>query len=262
MSGIRVSPNSSSKLLPLQLLADYVTGHVGSPNEQKDAASNICRVIVCGNTVDMQSSLEASEDAKNHGESSKASSSSSSSSTSTSSHNSMETEAEPLRVADNLLSQFARSVCIDVMPGPGDPANVALPQQPLHQCLFPRSSGYRDGFQLVTNPYKCEVNGQMLLGHSGQPVFDIARYSNVGQNQPEDGLDLAILEATLKWQHLAPTAPDTLACFPFKQRDPFVLSGRCPDVMYTANATKFATKLVTMDNGRTVGIPFFFFLFI
>ena len=34
MSGIRVGPGSGSKLLPLQLLADYVTGHVGSPNEQ------------------------------------------------------------------------------------------------------------------------------------------------------------------------------------------------------------------------------------
>ena len=104
-----------------------------------------------------------------------------------------------------------------------DPSNIALPQQPLHQCLFPRTAGYRDTFQLVTNPYKCEINGSMLLGHSGQPVSDIARYSNIGQkNGTSINSDIDILEETLKWQHLAPTAPDTLPCFPFKQRDPFV----------------------------------------
>jgi DNA polymerase II small subunit/DNA polymerase delta subunit B len=166
----------------------------------------------------------------------------------------MEAEAEPLRVADNLLSQFARSVCLDVMPGPDDPSNVALPQQPLHQCMFPRSAGYRDGFQLVTNPYKCEIGGTVFLGHSGQPVSDIARYSHIGLNNDEDGLDLTILESTLKWQHLAPTAPDTLPCFPFKQRDPLVISGKVPDVLFTGSAAKFSTKIVTMDNGHAVSI--------
>lgn len=42
-----------------------------------------------------------------------------------------------------------------------------------------------------------------FLVTSGQPQDDIARYSRM-----EDRLE--ILERTLEWGHLAPTAPDTL----------------------------------------------------
>ena len=34
----------------------------------------------------------------------------------------------------------------------------------------------------------------------------------------------AILEDSLRWRHMAPTAPDTLACYPFYIEDPFILS--------------------------------------
>ena len=40
-----------------------------------------------------------------------------------------------------------------------------------------------------------------------------------------------ILSDTLMWGHLAPTAPDTLACYPFTTTDPFVL-GDVPDVLF------------------------------
>ena len=42
-----------------------------------------------------------------------------------------------------------------------------------------------------------------VLGTSGQPVEDIYRYSSL-----DDSLD--ILDKTLTWGHIAPTAPDTL----------------------------------------------------
>ena len=42
-----------------------------------------------------------------------------------------------------------------------------------------------------------------ILGTSGQPVKDIYKYSEL-----KDGLE--ILDKTLEWGHLAPTAPDTL----------------------------------------------------
>ena len=31
---------------------------------------------------------------------------------------------------------------VDVMPGPSDPSNHSLPQQPLHECLLPGSAGF------------------------------------------------------------------------------------------------------------------------
>lgn len=39
-----------------------------------------------------------------------------------------------------------------------------------------------------------------------------------------EGLNrMNMLEACARWRHLAPTAPDTLACYPFESQDPFVI---------------------------------------
>ncbi len=46
-------------------------------------------------------------------------------------------ELQPLRDLDMALAELAESLPVDVMPGADDPANVSLPQQPLHKCLFP-----------------------------------------------------------------------------------------------------------------------------
>ena len=31
------------------------------------------------------------------------------------------------------------------------------------------------------------------------------------------------LEETLEWRHMAPTAPETLGCYPFVTEDPFII---------------------------------------
>ena len=255
VSGIEVGTNES--MLPLQLLVDYVAGHCGSPEEQSSSVASICRVVVAGNTIDMEPNLVAAENSRLKAELEASSSSkgpkakSSSSSKGSRNDESDEHAVQPLRNADYLMAQLARAVFVDVMPGSRDPANVVLPQQSMHHCLFPRSSGFRDTFSLVTNPYKCvfgdkkDTSSVCILGHSGQPVEDIARFSSLC-----DPLDA--LESTVVWQHLAPTAPDTLACFPFKNNDPFVIQGRCPDVLFTGNAEAFGTRNVTLSNGHQV----------
>ncbi len=88
------------------------------------------------------------------------------------------------------------------MPGEHDPSNHLLPQQPFHRSMFPLARSHNT-FRSVTNPYDARIGGVRFLGCSGQNVDDIYRYSGI-----EDRLD--ILEATLKWGHIAPTAPDTL----------------------------------------------------
>ena len=60
------------------------------------------------------------------------------------------------------------------MPGMLDPANVALPQQPFHPCLFPHSSRFNT-FERVPNPTQFIVDDIVIAGHSGQPLNDIAR---------------------------------------------------------------------------------------
>ena len=46
------------------------------------------------------------------------------------------------RETDVVLSQLAAAMPVDIMPGPSDPSNHSLPQQPLHGCLLPCSSGF------------------------------------------------------------------------------------------------------------------------
>ena len=87
------------------------------------------------------------------------------------------------------------------MPGGFDPSNYLMPQQPFYKCLFPNASKY-NSFQCVTNPYECTIEGIRILGTSGQPVDDIKSLSNFNNS-------IDILENTLKWGHLAPSAPDT-----------------------------------------------------
>jgi len=53
---------------------------------------------------------------------------------------------------------YARSVPTDVMPGPNDPSNYHLPQQPLNKCLLPRSSKLK-ALNRTTNPYSATIGG-------------------------------------------------------------------------------------------------------
>lgn len=120
------------------------------------------------------------------------------------------------------------------MPGANDPTNYVLPQQPLHRCMFP-SSGKLSTLNMVTNPYRCMVEGLLFVGTSGQPITDIIKNSSM-----IDPLDA--LEKTLIWGHICPTAPDTLGCYPFMDDDPFILD-RYPDVYFVGNQDSFSCRV-------------------
>lgn len=136
------------------------------------------------------------------------------------------------------------------MPGANDPANQSWPQQPLHKCLFPKSAIYPT-FQNVTNPYYCSLSqGIEVLGTSGQNLDDVMLNTEL-----EDPLEA--LESLLHWGHVAPTCPDTLGCYPFQEKDPFVLTKK-PHIFFAANQKVFDQRLVEFDDGsRTllVAVP-------
>lgn len=145
-----------------------------------------------------------------------------------------------------MLVELAESVSVDMMPGERDPSNHSLPQQPLFASLLPYSSSMST-FRLVTNPYDITINGVHIVGTSGQNLDDIYKYVTT-----EDRLQIA--EGTLHWRHMAPTAPDTLACLPFFESDPFVFDST-PHVYFIGNQPSFAQKLVRdPDTGVVVKI--------
>lgn len=223
LSGIGLTTNCD--MFPLQLLVDLLTGELGSPSEQENLAK-VVRVIVAGNSV------AASTQDKDSFKKAR--------------YLTRDTEAgsvEAIRELDAMLAQLVGSVNVDLMPGEFDPANHLIPQQPLHHCMFPKAGIYPT-LHSVTNPHHCIIGGRQLLGTSGQNVKDIYRYS--GLEDP-----LVIMEKLLTWGHLAPTAPDTLNCYPYYDRDPFLLQS-CPHVFYAGNQKKFATKMFKSSGGQEV----------
>lgn len=64
----------------------------------------------------------------------------------------------------------------------------------------------------------------------------------------QDGI--TAMEQCLRWGHLAPTAPDTLGCYPYTETDPHILAA-LPDVFIAGNMKEFAARKVEVQ-GRAV----------
>lgn len=148
---------------------------------------------------------------------------------------------------------------VHILPGASDPAGTLLPQQPFPRAMFRGASAYAS-FACETNPAYIRVGppadtgkgkqkaaassavaqgpARTLLVSAGQPVEDMQRYV---PSPPHTRLGLAC--ASLRWRHLAPTAPDTLWCHPYFGQDPFVLA-ETPDVYVVGNQPRFGTRVV------------------
>ncbi|CAO2822137.1 unnamed protein product [Amaranthus hypochondriacus] len=227
ISGLSVG-NSTSNPLQLQLLVDHITGHLGDEKEQRIAAE-IVHVVIAGNSVEFPRGLFNGQNGLK--DQSKLS--------------------EPFKELDIFLTQIAAGVSLDILPGPNDPANFSLPQQPLNRCLFPGSSVYNT-FKSCTNPHSFELDSIRFLGTSGQNIDDLEKYS-----EAKDKLEF--MERTLRWRHLAPTTPNTLGCYPFTDRDPFVIESS-PHVYFVGNQDKYESRLVKGLEGqitRLITIPKF-----
>jgi DNA polymerase delta subunit 2 len=87
-----------------------------------------------------------------------------------------------------------------------------------------------------------------FLGTSGQNISDICRYAN-------DVDPLLAASQTILCRHVAPTAPDTLPCYPFSSSDPFIIDQHSPNVYFIGNQDRFDSKLLTgKTNGNAVRI--------
>ena len=89
-----------------------------------------------------------------------------------------------------------------------------------------------------------EACGVTILGTSGQNLEDIMKNSNISD-------PLEALECLARWSHLAPTCPDTLGCFPFDGKDPFVME-TLPHVLFVGNQPKFAQKTLKLDDKKEI----------
>jgi len=228
MSGLNLrgcgSEGDGDVIGPLELAVSWLTGEGGDMTDQ-ERISRVDRVIVAGDSLAEETRDNDASVARYLTKNKEASS------------------IDAVNALDGVLARLADSVQVDLMPGPNDPANQSLPQQPLHKCLFPKTGVYPT-FHNVPNPYHCSVDAAVeVVGTSGQNLTDLM--SNTDLEDPVEGL-----ECLLRWGHLVPTSPDTLGCYPFQDADPFVVDTR-PSVFFAANQKSFGQRLIKNEDGSS-----------
>lgn len=134
---------------------------------------------------------------------------------------------------------------IHLLAGETDPSGALLPQQPLPKAMFGPVKDF-ETFSCETNPTWLNISRQTFLINSGQPLNDMYKYL---PSPPVTRLGL--VTSTLHWRHMAPTAPDTLWCYPYFTSDPFIIQAT-PHFYVVGNQPKFQTRLVRSE-GRADG---------
>lgn len=244
LSGLGLK-NDTDYDLKAEILKEYLLGELGGIQDRANA-SKITGLVIAGNSI---AAPELVQDAENDA-----------SSTTFGSKNTSRFDTGSLKVFNDFLSDILATIPVTVMPGPQDPAEICLPQQKLHLSLFGGNKKYLGGsLTAATNPCWLENDhGLRILGTSGQNIDDLKRYLPVDVlEQPAIATNL--LEATLRWQNIMPTAPDTLYCYPFEEYDPFVLADETPHVYFAGNQDIYGTKEVELEGHkvRVVSVPRF-----
>lgn len=243
VSNLNSGAAASRDPLSMHLLVDFVCGHLRGD----EIGKRVCRVVVAGGSVACPSSSSSSSGTLPI--------SSGTSLDAKLSSQAQEQLVDPIRHADRALAEMASCVPVDVMPGAGDPCSASLPQQPFYSCLFPHASRL-SSFSTVSNPYSFTLDGgkTRVVGTSGQPVDNVLKYTR-GMGALE-----AMQRCILQWRHLSPTSPDTLACFPFLDRDPFVVGcggEELPSLFFSSAPKGGAFETVFAKNVRFVNVPDF-----
>ena len=250
VSGLDISGTRADNLR-LALLSEWLLGEALGSDDQ-ESSTNIVRLVIAGNSISSDVIIDAAPGEK---EASKKAASKKYG------YDAAAYNATPTTMLDHFLAELLPSLPITIMPGEHDPANLSLPQQGVHNAMFPHSRAYasRDAteqepgwFDSVTNPWEGDIEGWRLLGTSGQPLDDVLKYIETGgPNGTDADGRLEVMESMLRWRCTAPTAPDTLWCYPFQETDQFVIE-ECPHVYFMGNQPRFDTTLIDGPVGQQV----------
>ncbi|KAJ4488230.1 DNA polymerase alpha/epsilon subunit B-domain-containing protein [Lentinula aciculospora] len=234
VSGLNIGAPSPSDG-QVQLLVEYLTGEEGGTND-RISASRISRLIIVGNSMaPMLVTGKGEADAEGDRSSRKFG------------YDGTTFSSHPVDTLSGYLLDIGRVMPIHILPGETDPSGTILPQQPFPRAMFGTVSTFST-FTCETNPTYLSLSSdsspitRTLFLHSGQPVNDMFKYL---PSPPHSRL--STVESTLKWRHIAPTAPDTLWCHPYITSDPFIFE-ETPDLYIVGGQKKLMTKLVKDDS--------------
>lgn len=247
-SGLNFNEKSSD-LAKYELLKNWVMGELGDTR-----VNDIVEMTIVGNCVDILPSNNNLKSQKNKYTEDFISN----------------YDERSVKFIDSYFNDILHSIPISVAPGTHDIVEAGLPKQPIHHSLFHKSS-QRSNFKGLTDPSFYDIEGLRLLFSSGENVNDILKYIIPNIQVTEDEVSncistdsrLKVIEESLLWQIIAPTAPDTLWCYPFEDRDPFTLL-ETPHVYIVGNQPNFETSLIELKrkNGdilpvRIIAVPEF-----
>lgn len=241
VSGLDIT-GADDKDIYLDLLVEYLTGEASGPPDQA-AATSITRLIIAGDSLLRGAPILSREEFAEHKTNSRHYG-----------YDASTYDPSPAQRLDTLLSDILPTLPVTLIPGVSDPANVALPQQPLHPALFLKSLSYTErpgdsadtlhGLDMVTNPWDGDIDGHRVLGTGGQAVADLLKY--VKEVRPVE-----VMEMMLRWRCVAPTAPDTLWCYPFQDDDPLLVK-ECPHLYFAGCQEKFGKRVIEGPEGQKV----------
>ena len=197
VSGLEISSEDGDSL-SLDLLMEYLLGEACGQSTQHEVAK-ISRLIIAGNSITERTSLHDKDEIADKKSSKKYG------------YDSSAYNPVPTARLDEFLATLLPTIPITILPGASDPANISLPQQPIHPAMFPHSRAYTPApgsqgpgwFDSVTNPWEGDIDGWRMMGNAGQPIDDIFKYVEGDER-------LEMMENILRWRCGAPTAPDTL----------------------------------------------------
>ncbi|KAJ8699719.1 DNA polymerase delta small subunit Cdc1, variant 2 [Pleurotus ostreatus] len=254
VSGFDIGTTSSLSDILIHMLVEYLTCEGGGPGDQLEA-SRISRLIIAGNSLaplDLgpqveNISLDDKKGKRNGNEPSPFS-------------------PHPIQTLSGYLLDITQVMPVHILPGSNDPSGSILPQQPFPRAML-GSATSMPWFSCETNPTYIHLETgsgededeestaslsarpvpRKFLVNSGQPLNDLFKYL---ESPPHTRL--SILESTLKWRHMAPTAPDTLWCHPYFSADPFIIQ-ETPDIYVVGCQKRFGTRLVSEDDDDDAG---------
>ncbi|KIK74894.1 hypothetical protein PAXRUDRAFT_835860 [Paxillus rubicundulus Ve08.2h10] len=251
VSGLSIGGDSPADA-QIQMLVEYLSGELGGQDDQT-LASQVTRLIIAGNSLssvfDGENGDEEEKKPKKFGATVQANFS-----------------PHPNSILSSHLQDLVSTLPVHILPGADDPSGAILPQQPFPRAMFGRAASF-ETFHCETNPAWIRIHcgadsdstleggvpstsrisrvpvTRSLLVTSGQPVLDMYKYF---PTPPFTFISIAA--STLRWRHIAPTAPDTLWCHPYRERDPFVLE-ETPDIYIIGGMLEFDTALVRPEHG-------------
>ena len=201
VSGLGIN-GEEGNTLTLDLLMEYLLGEACGQSTQHEVGK-ISRLIIAGNSITEGTPLHPRDEITDKKSNKKYG------------YDSSTYNPAPTARLDQFLATLLPSIPITLLPGESDPANVSLPQQPIHPAMFPHSRAYTPmpgsqgpgWFDSVTNPWEGDVDGWRIMGNGGQPIDDVFKYVEGDER-------LEMMENFMRWRCGAPTAPDTLCKLP------------------------------------------------